>query len=74
MSRPRLSPEEKARIAEEKAAEHRAMIKKIVDEAPPFSMRQIAVLSRIFEGSAEWMRQRAAEKAAARAAEQEEAA
>lgn len=64
MGRPRLSPEEKTRIAEEKAAERRAMIKKLVDEAPPFSMQQIDTLSRIFAGSAEWMRQRAAEKAA----------
>ncbi|MFI7055084.1 hypothetical protein ACIBLB_23760 [Streptosporangium canum] len=70
MARRRISPEEKARIAEEKAVERRAMIKKLVDEAPPFSMQQLAILSRIFEGSAEWMRRRAAEKAAERAAEQ----
>ncbi|MEV8632684.1 hypothetical protein AB0395_13595 [Streptosporangium sp. NPDC051023] len=59
----KLTPEAAARLAEQKAAERKAIIRKIVDEAPPLSMWQISVLSRIFEGAAERMRQRAAEEA-----------
>jgi hypothetical protein len=64
MSRPKLSPEDRERIAAEKAAERKAAIRAIVDQAPPFSMQQIAVLSRIFEGAADRIRERAAQAGA----------
>lgn len=69
----RLSPEDRERIAAEKEAERRRKIREIVDQAPPLSMQQFAIIDRVFTGFADWARQRAAEKAAERAAEGEAA-
>lgn len=64
MDRSRISPEERQRIAAQAAAERRAMIRAIVDKAPPFSLAQIATLGRIFEGASDRIRARAAQEAA----------